>query len=171
MFKVNKNNQQSAGFVILYAVVVASVVSLGGVLLSNIIVKQLILSSIGRESQFAYYAANIGDECARQGIAKEGFGEWGQVGFGGPFEFIDGSNELLCLSDKINNDDIKEYSNYVVYNFSNTYDNLKYEVTVIIKKDNLEKYVISKGYNTSDPNNPRRVEKVIYRDYTPPSNP
>src|SRR5690606_8461965 len=59
---IRSNN---SGFVLLYALLVASIIAIGGALLSDIIVKQIILSSVGRDSQVAYYAANAGEECAR----------------------------------------------------------------------------------------------------------
>lgn len=48
----------------LYALLVASVVLVIGLTLSNIILKQLIISSTSREMNSAYYAANAGRECA-----------------------------------------------------------------------------------------------------------
>ena len=60
----------------MYAVLVAGVVSMSGILLANIIVKQLVLSSIGRESQSAYYAANAGAECAEYGEVNNFFGKF-----------------------------------------------------------------------------------------------
>ncbi len=55
---------QSKGFVLLYAVLVSGVVLSVGLSLINLITKQIILSSIGRNSQFAYYAADAGKQCA-----------------------------------------------------------------------------------------------------------
>lgn len=52
------------GFVILYAVIITTVVLVVGVSLMNIIAKQLVLSSISRNSKLAYYAALSGKECA-----------------------------------------------------------------------------------------------------------
>lgn len=52
------------GFTILFAVLVASVILAVVVSVMNIALKQLQFSGIGRESQFAYYAADTGVECA-----------------------------------------------------------------------------------------------------------
>lgn len=57
-----KNNQK--GFTVLYAVLVSSLVLAIGVSIFNIAFKQLVLSSQVRESQFAFYAADSGLECA-----------------------------------------------------------------------------------------------------------
>jgi len=48
----------------LFAVLVSSVLISIGISIFNITVKELTLSSSGRESQFAFYAADTGMECA-----------------------------------------------------------------------------------------------------------
>lgn len=52
------------GFALLFAVLTASVLLSVGLSIFNLTVKELILSSAGRESQFAFYAADTGAECA-----------------------------------------------------------------------------------------------------------
>ena len=63
LFILNKKNKNN-GFVILYAVVIATVVLLVGVSLMNIMTKQLFLSSISRNAKVSYYAALAGRDCA-----------------------------------------------------------------------------------------------------------
>ena len=60
------------GFVLLYALLVSSIVLVIGLTLSNIILKQLIISSISREMNAAYYASNAGRECIRFMSAAQG---------------------------------------------------------------------------------------------------
>ncbi len=48
----------------LFAVLVSSVLLTVGVSIFNLTLKELVLSSSGRESQFAFYAADTGIECA-----------------------------------------------------------------------------------------------------------
>ncbi len=48
----------------LFAVLVSSVLLSIGVSIFNLTLKELVLSSSGRESQFAFYAADTGIECA-----------------------------------------------------------------------------------------------------------
>src|SRR5581483_5969902 len=48
----------------LFAVLVASVLLAIGISIFNLTVKELTLSSSGRESQFSFYAADTGAECA-----------------------------------------------------------------------------------------------------------
>lgn len=56
--------RHEGGFVILYAVVLASLVLAVGISIISIATKQVSISGFGRESQYAFYAANTGTECA-----------------------------------------------------------------------------------------------------------
>lgn len=56
-----KNNK---GFTVLFSVIVSSIVLAIGISIANITLKQIIISSAGRESQIAFYAADSGAECA-----------------------------------------------------------------------------------------------------------
>lgn len=63
IFKFKEINNKK-GFTLLFAVLVSIMVLAVGASIINISLKQLILSGAGRESQFAFYAANTGMECA-----------------------------------------------------------------------------------------------------------
>ena len=52
------------GFTLLMAVLISSILVALGSAIFNIVSKEVILSSSGRESQFAFYAADTGIECA-----------------------------------------------------------------------------------------------------------
>ena len=54
----------SRGFTILLAALISSVVLALGVSIFEIAIKQVSLSSMGKDSQFAFYAADTGAECA-----------------------------------------------------------------------------------------------------------
>ena len=58
------NIKNKKGFTLLFAVLVSVLVLAIGTSMINIALKQIILSGSGRESQFAFYAANTGVECA-----------------------------------------------------------------------------------------------------------
>lgn len=75
MFLINKNKVQgkvfpknrylhSRGFSMLFSVLASSLVLSIGLSIFNLTLKELVLSSSGRESQFAFYAADSGAECA-----------------------------------------------------------------------------------------------------------
>jgi len=52
------------GFTLLLAALVASIVLALGTSIFGLVQKEIILSSIGRDSQYAFYAADTGAECA-----------------------------------------------------------------------------------------------------------
>jgi hypothetical protein len=58
------HHHNERGFTILLAALIASLVLALGISIFTIAQKQLILSSIGRNSQFAFYAADTAAECA-----------------------------------------------------------------------------------------------------------
>ena len=56
--------KNARGFTLLLAVLISSIlIALGGALF-DIVSKEILLSSAGKESQFAFYAADTGVECA-----------------------------------------------------------------------------------------------------------
>lgn len=60
----NRLGGNGRGFALLYAVMTSSIILAVGVSLISITLKQLSISTLGRESQYAFYAANAGAECA-----------------------------------------------------------------------------------------------------------
>lgn len=60
----NKQSHDKKGFVILIAVLVASLLISLGAFIANIAVKELTLSTSGRDSSLAFYAADAAIECA-----------------------------------------------------------------------------------------------------------
>lgn len=58
------SSRRSAGFTLLLAALIASIVLALGTSIYTIAVKQVQLSSLGRDSQFAFYTADTGAECA-----------------------------------------------------------------------------------------------------------
>ena len=59
-----KKNNNERGFTLLLAALVASIVLVLGSSIFSIAQKQVTLSSIGRDSQYAFYAADTAAECA-----------------------------------------------------------------------------------------------------------
>ncbi len=76
-FKIGAKTGQ--GFVLLYAVLVASVVLAIGMSLINIITRQIVLSSIGKSAQAAYYAADGARDCAYYWYTNGAFGLYDAV--------------------------------------------------------------------------------------------
>lgn len=61
---VGRRNAQTRGFTLLLAALIASIVLSVGAAISSIANKQVLLSMLGRDSQYAFYMADTGAECA-----------------------------------------------------------------------------------------------------------
>ena len=61
--RLSWSQKSSKGFTLLIAVMVSGILLSIGLAIYNIVSKQVILSSAGRESQFAFFAADTGIEC------------------------------------------------------------------------------------------------------------
>ncbi|MBT3282827.1 hypothetical protein HON59_02370 [bacterium] len=151
--KNNKSLKSKAGFAILYSVLIASILLSIGLAIFNLTIKELLLSSLGRDSQFAFYAADTGAECAfywdfhadafatssLSSIECAGnvIGNMGGGGYGVPSTFtLDFSPEPYCT------------------------------IVSVTKYDAPARTVIeARGYNTCDSANPRRVERAIRATY------
>ena len=154
--------KKQSGFVILYAVLVAGVISIGGILLANIIVKQLMLSSVGKESRLAYYAANAGDECARFGNAQYAFGGF-QVDLNDDLVYEQGDIGLLTCGTAVSGPtDVAPGVRGFEFEVESVGGNQGAIVRALLSESN-PLVVEATGYNIKDLNHPRRVEIVIVR--------
>lgn len=64
MKKEKKENKNKHGFAMLFSVLISSILVIIGLSIFRIVLKELTISTAGRESQQAFYAANSGLECA-----------------------------------------------------------------------------------------------------------
>jgi len=64
--ELDQNHQNQKGFAILFAVVGATLVLSIGLTIATITTKEVKLSAVSRDSQFAFYAADSGAECAEK---------------------------------------------------------------------------------------------------------
>ncbi len=63
--KLSRSRKTTAGFTVLFAVIVSSLILALGLGIVAITMKEVRLSSTGRDSQLAFYAADSGLECAQ----------------------------------------------------------------------------------------------------------
>ncbi len=63
-FHIPRSQSKSRGFTLMLAALVASLLTALGLAMYTIAQKEVVLSSLGRDSQFAFYAADTGVECA-----------------------------------------------------------------------------------------------------------
>ncbi len=171
--KFTKNNKEK-GFTILFAVVVSSLVLAIGLSIAHITLKQVILSSTGRESQIAFYAADSGAECAlyHDSVASVdlGFDIFPSGDFAGNnFEAsnINCGGELAV--DKGSTADENSAISIFEVRFG---DNPEYCATVSVEKEDNDfdtiadsTTIISRGYNSCDPTNSRRLERALKIEY------
>jgi|TARA_Y100000310_G_scaffold345866_1_gene471954 hypothetical protein len=146
MKRITKNKK---GFTLLLAVLISSLLLAIGLAIFNITIKELLLASSGRESQFAFYSADTGTECALYWDLKQGafststtssincngtaIPGMGGGGYGAQNVFqLDFSPEPYCA------------------------------IVTVTKTTGPERTTIeSRGYNSCDTGNPRRVERAI----------
>ena len=157
--KIQKNlknyNKSSAGFTALYAILVASLALSLGLAVANIALKESLLSSTTRESQFAFYAANSGIECARY---------WDGLG---SFVDIDPGNTVInCNNIQINI--VSEGAPEICgpCRFQIDFAPEPYCVDMEVTKDEIapssyRTTLIARGYNTCNIGHPRRVERGL----------
>jgi hypothetical protein len=144
----------------LYAVLVSSILLSIGLAIFNLTIKELLLSSLGRDSQFAFYAADSGAECALYWDFKEEAFATSSVP--GPIE---------CADVVIDNMGGKGYggsNDFTIYLDQTLSDPSKGPCTLVsvTKYDSpLRTILEARGYNTCDPTNPRRVERAIRVTY------
>lgn len=87
---------QQKGFALLYAILLTGAILSVGVILMNIITKQLLFSRLNRESEATYYyLANSGRECLRKAIIESKFVEVGET------STIIGSSKINCFNKNI----------------------------------------------------------------------
>ncbi|MDP3958446.1 MAG: hypothetical protein Q8Q36_03230 [bacterium] len=141
------------GFILPFAVLLSGILLAIGLAVFNLILKQSILASSGRESQFAFYAADSGAECALFWDAKQGifptssdsalYG--GAASCGGvsimPFDSVVRTGSAATTTFDI--------------------DTATHCVIVTVAKFGESTKIESEGFNTCNTADPRRVERAI----------
>jgi len=156
--KIKIIRRKQRGFVSLLALLLANVFLLIGLSVYAISVKELNLSSGGRESTFAFYASDGGMECALYwDIQHEVFASTTSPVV----------NEIICNQKTIEVShtivDLEDVSSFN-FSFGDSEDDPCVEV-MITKRNDMKTEIISKGRNNCNLFNPRRVERawrVIY---------
>lgn len=176
-------NKKEKGFTLLYAVLVSSLVLAIGVSIMSIAFKQLILSSTGRESQYAFYNANSGTECALFYDFNSDF-----FSTSTPRDNFFSTTNEHCMKSNFyglnvnslvaNGANFETENDYGVTTFylkpadmcNGLNDPNDYIVKIVLKKNidanGLVSTILeSRGYNTCDSSNPRRVERGLRVTY------
>jgi hypothetical protein len=174
------------GFTLLFAVIVSTLVLAVGGSIINIALKQVILSGTGRESQYAFYAANTGIECAYYwdiagvgdapafATSSSGFDVPGIAACAGTADIYDDAStdtEARLFDTKDLGDGVTQ-SYFRLQNFVNPEgEDLEYCADVYVRKtiggsgQVTSTEIESRGYNTCDDANPRRIERGLEMRY------
>ena len=152
------------GFTLLIAVLVGSVLLALGYSIFNIALKDVILSSSGRESQFAFYAADSGVECAL-------YWDYQQNAFAttSPLtEIACGTGDLPLTTVPLTRsfDPLsKTYTTVFSFSLGSASTDACTSVEVTRMENPLRTTVVSSGFNTCVTTNPRRIERAIRAQY------
>ena len=125
-----KNKTKSAGFTLILSLIVVSAILTVGFGVSGIIIKQMIFSSIGRDSDVAFYAADTGIECALYWDKEKAFDST--------------TYSIDCANITINGSMVASTTSFIL-NFSNSSC-----VSVLVDKSSIvspKTKIEAKGYN------------------------
>jgi len=150
-------NEKQKGFALLFTVIIVSAVSVITAGLTSAIYKQMILSSLVRDSQTAFYQADTASDCAIYAdlvevpkitdptfIEKHKTNDWTCGGLKLRTKLVSASGYTLSLEDET----ISEPCFNIQVTRSGTLTKIK-----------------AKGYNICDKTNPRTVEREIQIEY------
>ncbi|MFA6463470.1 MAG: hypothetical protein WCV55_00515 [Candidatus Paceibacterota bacterium] len=175
-FKIKNNSKTEArpklvcGFTLLYASMIAGLLLAIGAAILSITIKQVSLSAAGRESQFAFYNADTGTECAlylyrssKSDICPAGF--FPEVGntSNSDASCSNAYTTATCLGVFITNTNFSPGTG--LYSFSiasTTPNNICFDV-IVDRRTPTSTAIISKGYNTCSSVN--RFERAIEVDF------
>src|SRR3989344_5483212 len=140
------------GFTLFIAIIVMGTLLLVAAGITGLAVKQSLISSTGRESQYAFYAADNCMECALY---------WDVQNPSGISAFsTTTSSQITC------NNQTMSVGGVVTSTFTFNISPDPFCTTVTVTKNpNNTTRIESKGYNTCDLSNPRRVERAVRASY------
>ncbi|MBI1974664.1 MAG: pilus assembly PilX N-terminal domain-containing protein [Candidatus Zambryskibacteria bacterium] len=140
------------GFTLLIAIVVMGTVLLVAAGVTNLAVKQSLISSTGRDSQYAFYAADTGLECALY---------WDVHNPTGVSAFSTSTGSVINC-----NNQSMTVGGTVVSTFTlNLNPDPFCTAVTVTKRDDGSTAIESRGYNSCDTSNPRRVERAVRATY------
>jgi hypothetical protein len=156
--------KQNRGFTLLLAVLISSVLVALGSAIYDIVSKEITLSSSGRESQFAFYSADTGIECALYWDLKQD-----AFATTSPLTAVScGGGPAVPLTRQFTN--LGQSSEIAVTTFSFPIDSTAVTAPCaavsVTRTDNPTRtVVVSSGYNTCDTSNQLRLERAIRVSY------
>jgi Tfp pilus assembly protein PilX len=157
--KQETRNKKQSGFTLFISIVVTGTLLLIATTIIGVAVKEAFITNAARESQYAFYAADTGIECALYWDVKNPTGV-------SAFATTTGST-IYCNKDANNlaNEWVVGGSyTSVIPQISFSPDPYCAVVTITKGLDGSTR-IESQGYNTCDTNNPRRVQRSVRVTY------
>ncbi|MFA6392714.1 MAG: hypothetical protein WCW54_01330 [Candidatus Paceibacterota bacterium] len=157
-----KNNNQKIkydkGYAILFTVVVVGIISMITIGLSNAAYKQIILSSVAKDSTTAFYQSDIASECALYADNT--------------YNMVPPSNPWTCAGNSLSFPAGVSLGGVTTYNIdpagtNGTSINKCFRITATksIVLDTITTDIQAKGYNICNMSNSRTVERAIQINY------
>lgn len=142
------------GFTLLYSVLVASLLLSIGLAILNISIKEVMLSGSARDSQLAFYAADAGLECALY---------WDHSSLN-KFKTQGNEKDIFCRGQGPFPVGGQGLGNPTGFTFDFKPDAESCVIVTVVKNNIsgiLRTVITSRGFNTCDADNPRRVERTL----------
>lgn len=153
------HNMKNKGFTLFVSIAVMGTLLVISTGIVNLALKQSLISASGRESQHAFYAADTGIECALYWDVKNSSGQ-------SAFATTTGTT-INCNKDAANqsNEWVVGGNTVSTINRINFLPDPYCAIVTVTKNTNSTTAIESKGYNTCDSSNPRRVERAVRATY------
>jgi hypothetical protein len=160
-FKIKENSHSSnssSGYAMLYTVVIVSIIMTISIGLSNSVSKELILASVAKDSQTAFYQADIATECGLYLELKQGGAKAFLSGGGATSTFscgVNSSGQPITFS-------FNALSNGVFEGVpTNVSSGPCFNLLLDSTKPSPDLLIEAKGYNQCDPGAANRVERAL----------
>ncbi len=154
-----KKNNRTQGFTLFIALVVMGTLLLISSGVVGLALKQSVISGSGRDSQYAFYAADTGIECALY---------WDVQNPTGTSAFSTSTGSTIFCNKDVNNSTnqwVVGGNSVSVVNRINFLPDPYCAIVTVTKNANGTTKIESKGYNTCNAADPRRVERAVRVTY------
>ncbi len=174
MLKIkNKKLKLNKGMTLFIAVVIMGILLFISFAAINVALKGTLFATSGRDSQFAFYAADAGIECAEYWDSKFDPSKFDISVGGSPINCggygISTGQNFFGTTVRIGGPEADAANDTSIFGFVMNRGNnpVLYCAIVTVEKRQSDgkTYIKSKGYNTCDTSNPRRVERGIEVTY------
>lgn len=158
MKKIILATRNNKGFTLFISIIITSTLLLVSLGIISVVTREAFLTSSSRESQYAFYAADSGVECALYWDIKNptGYSAFATTT----------SSSINCNRDAVNSSNQFIVGGSQISTFTMSFLPDAYCARVVVtKQSNGTTLIESHGYNTCDVTNGRRVERAVKVTY------